>query len=369
MLGAASAAGLGGLAFPVFANTPQVIKFGQSASLTGGQAEYGKNVRDGILAAFAAASRADNGNGPRFELLTMDDGGVKDRCAKNVVTLIDSGVSAVVGLTSGAGAEACMQVVQESQVPLIGTASGNMGIRQAKTQPVFNVRAGYDLEYRRMVNYAKDFGMSRLGVVYLKDTSKANMDALTQSLAQLSVAPKESIGVDRNDKSFDTVADALLAAKLDCVLFATNSAPAAAIIDRMMASRYAGLFYASSFGGQSLLDTLIERKQSCIMSAVVPRPSASRVSVVSRCAQDLAAIGAESKMGITTLEGYIAGRTAVEAVRSAMGRGGLGKGRFKESLAGLRADLGGYKIDFAGTMQGSQYVDLIAIDRFGRLVG
>lgn len=354
---------------PVRANNQQVIKFGQSASLTGGQAEYGKNVRDGILAAFAAASRADNGNGPRFELLTMDDGGVKDRCAKNVGTLIESGVSAVVGLTSGAGAEACLQLVQESQIPLVGTASGNMGIRQTKSQPVFNVRAGYDLEYRRMVSYAKDFGMSRVGVVYLKDTSKANMEALTQSLSHLSVAPKEMIGVDRNDKSFDAVADALLAAKLDCVMFATNSAPAASVINRMTLSRYSGLFYASSFGGQSLLDTLTERKQSCIMSAVVPRPSASRVNVVNRCAQDLAAIGAESKMGITTLEGYIAGRTAVEAVRSAMARGGMGKGRLKEALAGLRTDLGGYKLDFGGTMQGSQYVDLIAIDRFGRLVG
>lgn len=369
VLGAASAAWLGGLSLPVRAASQQVIKFGQSASLTGGQAEYGKNVRDGILAAFAAASRADNGAGPRFELLTMDDGGVKDRCAQNVSTLIDSGVSAVVGLTSGAGAEACLHMVQDSQVPLVGTASGNMGIRQGKTQPVYNVRAGYDLEYRRMVSYAKDFGMSRVGVVYLKDTSKANMDALNQSLAQLSVAPKEAIAVDRNDKSFDNVADALLAAKLDCVMFATNAAPAAAIIDRMMGSRYSGLFYASSFGGQTLLDTLTARKQSCIMSAVVPRPSSARVNVVNRCAQDLAAIGAESKMGITTLEGYIAGRTAVEAVRAAMNRGGMGKGRLKESLAGLRTDLGGYKIDFAGTMQGSQYVDLIAIDRFGRLVG
>ncbi len=370
MLGA-SAAWLGaGVSLPVRAATQPVIKFGQSASLTGGQSEYGKNVRDGILAAFAAASRADNGNGPRFELLTMDDGGVKDRCAKNVGTLIDSGVTAVIGLTSGAGAEACMSMVQEAQVPLVGTASGNMGIRQGKVQPVYNVRAGYDLEYRRMVSYAKDFGMSRVGVVYLKDTSRANMDALNQALGQFAVAPKETIAIDRNDKNFDAVADALLAAKLDCVMFATNSTPAAAIIDRMRGERYPGLFYASSFGGQSLLDTLIERKQSCIMSAVVPRPSAVRVNVVNRCAQDLLAIGAESKMGITSLEGYIAGRTAVEAVRSAMNRGGaLNRVKLKEALAGLRTDLGGYKIDFGGTQQGSQYVDLIAIDRFGRLVG
>ena len=36
-----------------------VIKFGQSASLSGGQAEYGEDVRDGILAAFNAANKGD----------------------------------------------------------------------------------------------------------------------------------------------------------------------------------------------------------------------------------------------------------------------------------------------------------------------
>lgn len=41
----------------------------------------------------------------------------------------------------------------------------------------------------------------------------------------------------------------------------------------------------------------------------------------------------------------------------------------KESLAGLRADLGGYKVDFAGGAHGSRYVDLIALDRYGRMVG
>ena len=41
----------------------------------------------------------------------------------------------------------------------------------------------------------------------------------------------------------------------------------------------------------------------------------------------------------------------------------------REALAALRADVGGYKVEFAGGMQGSRYVDLIAIDRYGRMVG
>ena len=87
---------------PVFAQS-QVVRFGQSASLTGGQATYGKDVRDGIQAAFNAANRSD-ARGPRLELVTLDDGGDKQRCQANAAKLIEDGVTALVGLTSGAGA-------------------------------------------------------------------------------------------------------------------------------------------------------------------------------------------------------------------------------------------------------------------------
>jgi hypothetical protein len=106
------------------------------------------------------------------------------------------------------------------------------------------------------------------------------------------------------------------------------------------------------------------------MSMVVPRPNAMGVNVVSRCQQDLAAHVPGAKMGMTTLEGYIAGRIAVEATRSVLKAGPVSRAKLREALAGLRADVGGYKVDFAaGSTQGSRYVDLIAIDRYGRLVG
>ncbi len=153
---------------PVFAQS-QVVRFGQSASLSGGQAEYGKDVRDGIVAAFNAANKADS-KGPKFELVTLDDGGDKERCKANVKKLIDSGVTALLGLTSGAAAEVCMPIVEEQKIVMLGTASGNMGIRSDKSSMAFHVRSGYDEEYRRMVTYVKAFNMQRVGYVFLKDT-------------------------------------------------------------------------------------------------------------------------------------------------------------------------------------------------------
>jgi len=78
----------------------------------------------------------------------------------------------------------------------------------------------------------------------------------------------------------------------------------------------------------------------------------------------------DARMGLTTLEGYIAGRTAVEAARNVMKAGAVvSRSRLREALGGLHLDLGGYKLDFSSGPQGSRYVDLLVTDRYGRLMG
>ena len=346
---------------------PTVVQFGQSASLTGGQAKYGKDVRDGIAAAFAAASRGDKGL--RFELVTLDDGGERERCVNNVKTLIASGASGLVGLTSGAAAEACLPIIEQAKMPLIGTATGNMGIRSDKLTMAYHVRAGYDAEYRRMVSYLQDYKMQRVGYVYLKDTSPANQTAMTAALDAVGIKLTVTAPLDRNTKSFDADADKLLAAKLDCVLFTTNAAPIVGIVDRMTAGGYRGFYFSSSFAGQALIDAMAAKGQTIVMSQVVPRPKAVQFGVVKRYQDDLTALGGDARVGFTSLEGYIAGRVAVEAARAALKAGSVSRAGLKEALSNLRIDLGGYPVNFTAGPQGSRFVDVVAIDRAGRVIG
>ncbi len=350
-------------------SSPHVVRFGQSAALTGIQAVYGRDVQNGIAAAFAAANANEASTGLRFDLQTLDDGGVRVKCMANALQLNDSGVSALIGFTNGVAAEACIPMLEDTQLAMLGTASGNMGLRGQGTKSVFNVRAGYDAEFTRIVNYLRDVGMQRVALVRLSDTSQANRDAMNAALAAAGIAPRASVNIDRHATDLTAVSAQLLAAKPDCVLFVANSGPVATIISQMTQAKYPGLFYASSYAGQDLLDTLTERHQSCVMSVVVPRPSAMGVNVVASCGRDLALLKNGAKVGITTLEGYIAGRTAIEAAMLASRSGNVTRGRMKEALAALRSDLGGYKVEFSGTTQGSHYVDLITLDRYGRVMG
>lgn len=346
------------------------VKFGQSASLTGGQAHYGTAVRDGIAAAFQAANKSDRSRGARFELVTLDDGGDREKCKANVQTLIDNGVVGLVGLTSGAAAEACIPLVEAAQIPMLGTATGNMGLRAAGVRYAFHVRAGYDDEYRKLLRYIKDYAMRRIGYVYLKDTSAANKDAMTAALKAEALEMTVSVGIDRNAKSFDEEAKQLVAAKLDCVLFTTNAAPILPIIDRMLSAKYLGLFFSSSFAGQGLIDATLGTDRFIVMTQVVPRPTADAFPVVKAYQRDLAALGANTKIGFTSLEGYIAGRVAIDATRAALAGGAVSRPRLVEALSHARFDLGGYVVNFeAGSRTGSRFVDVVAFGKSGRLVG
>jgi branched-chain amino acid transport system substrate-binding protein len=350
-------------------SSPRVIRFGQSAALTGFQSVYGRDVQNGIAGAFAAANANEAATGVRFELMTLDDGGVRVKCMANALQLIDSGVTALIGFTNGVAAEACVPMLEDTQLAMLGTASGNMGLRGQTTKSVFHVRAGYDAEFGRIVNYLRDAGMQRVAIVRLSDTAQANRDAMNAALAAAAITPRVCIDIDRHAADYNSVTNELLAAKPDCVLFVANAAPVASIIAQMDRAKYPGLYYASSYAGQDLIDTLAARRQSCVMSVVVPRPSAMGVNVVAHCGRDLALLKNDARVGITTLEGYIAGRTAIDAAMLAARSGTLSRGRVKDALVGLRSDLGGYKVEFAGTTQGSRYVDLITLDKYGRVMG
>ena len=365
--GAAGCATLPSLGFAA----GKAVRIGQSASLTGTQTQYGKDVNLGLSAALAAANKAEGSTGLNFELLALDDGGVKERVVSNAKSLIDVGAAALVGFTSGIGAQDCLSLMQENQIAMIGTASGNMGIRGSGQPGTAHVRAGYDVEYRQMINYLKTFGFNKVGYVYLQDTSKINLATMTAVMDSAGIKSPIAIGVDRNAKDLEGAAKQLLAAKLDCVVFTTNATPVLALMRMMNDGGFPGMFFATSLAGQDLINGVQSVGRSVVMSLVVPRPTALGIGVVSQCTRDVAAVNASAKMGVTVLEGYIAGRVAIEAARQAAQRGGdPSRQRIRDSLANLKVDLGGYRVAYeSGSSQGSQYVDLVVVDRFGRIAG
>jgi branched-chain amino acid transport system substrate-binding protein len=355
----------------VQATVPSLVKFGMSASLTGGQAAYGTDVRDGVMAAFAAANKQAGSKGVQFELVALDDGGHREKSEANVKTLIDADVSALIGLTSGAAAEAVLPLLEKNQIVLLGAATGSMAVRNSAVTTAFHSRAGYDSEYRGMIKYVKGLNMKRIGYVNLKDISAANQAAMNAALDEVGLKLSLVVSVDRHGKEFDAEIARLLGAKLDCIMFTTNGGPAEAIMTGMSNAKYMGTYFSSSFAGQNLINNMGKKGISFIMSQVVPRPQSRSLAVVKRYREDMAAFTSSPNLGYTSLEGYIAGRVAIEGVRAAVKSGAtvIDRAAFKSALSELSVDLGGYPVRFAGgSHQGSKFVDVVALNRYGKVI-
>src|SRR4051794_17762199 len=129
------------------ATQPTPIKVGISAGLSGGQAQYSRDVTRGIEACFTALNKQGGIGGRSLQLVAEDDGGKRDQVVANTKKLIEQHkVAALIGYTSGAGVEASLSYLDSQSVPLIGPVTGNMGIRAQHHKNLFHTRAGYGEE-------------------------------------------------------------------------------------------------------------------------------------------------------------------------------------------------------------------------------
>jgi branched-chain amino acid transport system substrate-binding protein len=105
------------------------------------------------------------------------------------------------------------------------------------------------------------------------------------------------------------------------------------------------------------------------ISQALPNPLSRSLPLMVEFRRDMAAMPeAQRNLSSFTLEGYVAARVLVEAVRAAGGSKATGKG-VKSALERLRLDLGGLTVNFRPyTHVGLDYVDIGVVDEAGRLI-
>ena len=344
------------------------ILVGQSAGFTGGQAQYSKDVRNGLEAYFRAVNHAGGIAGQPIRLVAEDDKGSKDQVLANTRKLIEADkVVALIGYTSGAGIEASLPILDQAGVPMLSPATGNAGIRQNFHKYLFHSRAGYADEMRKVVDTLALIGLQRFALVYLQDTTvnrKVMEDALVANKVQAVVA----VGLDRNSKNFDDAVATLVKADPQVVLFITNAAPLVQIVRGMKKRGYAGEFVSSSFAGTDFVSELKDDAHGVKVVQVLPPPSRITVRVAREFRGHLAELDPSAKPNYTSFEGYVAARVLVEGLRHA-GKS-LSREKLVVALEGINElDLGGYIISFSSkSHDGSRFVDIGVVGKNSALV-
>jgi branched-chain amino acid transport system substrate-binding protein len=360
------AAGLAAAAVALVAqaqNAPSVV-FGQSAPLTGANAELGNDIRNGALAYFKQVNDAGGVHGRKLELVSLDDANQVQRAEANTIELVEKRrVFALFGYASATLSRPALPVVEKHNVPFLAPFTGADPMR-VFNKNVYNMRASYADELGKIVDHYITLGSKRFSIVHYDDVvGKENLTAVERALKKHNMTPVSVAAFkDRAKPDIDSGVKSVAQGAPDVVILTTLYK---ATSDFVKAARTAALgaqMVSNSFPGASpLARELGKEGVGVAMSQVVPPPTQRSIPVVREYQDAIVKHIGKKEFSFTSLESYISAKVTVEALK----RAGQKPTResFMQALDNMKQfDAGGYSVSFSPTNHnGSSQVEVTVI--------
>ena len=340
---------------PAFAD----IVIGQSAPLTGANAELGNDIRNGALAYFKKVNDAGGLAQGRIKLVTLDDRNLTQLSEQNTKKLVEEqDVVALFGYASSTLSIPAMPTVKEYKVPFFAPFTGADTIRK-QNEYVYTIRSSYADEIDKIVNFWGSLGNTRVTVLHYDDkVGNENFQTVAEALKKFGGTPA-SVAIRRNADVPAAAVKQVIDSKPNVLLITTLYAPAAQLIKQLKASGNQYMVSSLSFAGASQLAHALGNDASGVSVAIdVPAPRSQMVPVVKECGDAWAAAGQQQPMSVTALESCIAAKVLVEGMKHS-GRE-LTRASLHKSLDALgRYDAGGYIVNFKPNFRhGGSYVGI-----------
>ena len=340
---------------------------GQSAPLTGGNAQFGKDIRDGAQAYFAMLNAKGGVHGRPIELVTLDDKNDRKQAGANAKTLLQNqNLLALFGFASATLSLDAMPQAEARGVAFFAPFSGANPVR-VKNPVLFTVRASYGEEMEKILDFWVSLGLKRVSVVHYEDeVGKQNFGVVAEYLKKINLTP-QAVPLKRNASVGKAEADLLMAQTPEFVISTVLSGAAAQMQKELMqVGRIVPTSSLSFVGADQFIKAAGTDGAGVSITQVVPNPTSS-IPVVRECAKALEAAGSTAPMNSTQLEACMAAKVLAEGIRRA--KKPVNNESVLDALTHLgRYDLGGHTITFsAGAQHGSKFVDLAMVTRDGRL--
>ena len=349
------------------------ILFGQVAALNGPAQALGQGMREGILAAFEEANRAGGINGRKFELKSIDDSYEPEKTIEATNKAIkEDKVFALVGAVGTPTSRAGQPIATAAKVPFIGPFTGAEFLRNPFNRYVVNIRASYFQETEAWVEHlTNDLGVTRIAILYQDDAfGLSGLAGVKKAMEKRNLSLVAEGTFKRNTTAIKSALLEIMKGQPQAVVTVGPYKPIAAFIKLARQLKVDATFVAISFvGSDSLAQELGSEGAGVVVSQVVPFPGDKSLPVVASYHSALAAVNEKSKPGFVSLEGYLAGRLVVEAIRRIPGE--PTRDAFLDAIEREPFDLGGMKLTFSATQnQGSNqvYFTVLQSDGFFRPV-
>jgi branched-chain amino acid transport system substrate-binding protein len=346
----------------------QDIIVGQSAPLTGANAELGNDIRNGALAYFRKINDAGGLPQGKLQLRTLDDRNETRLSGENTQKLLsDPDVVALFGYASSTLSIPAMPAVVENKVPFFAPFTGADTIRKQNNY-VYTVRATYADEIVKIINFWGNLGNTRVTVLHYDDpVGKQNFETVATVLKKFDRTPV-SVAIKRNADITDQNFRDVVASHPQVMVVTTLYAPAAQMIRKLKAANRATMVTSLSFAGASQLAKALGPDATGVSVAItVPPPRAKTIPVVKECDEAWTNAGYKEAMSVTALESCIAAKVLVEGMK----RSGkeVTRGSLHRALSALgRYDAGGYVVDFKPNFRhGGSYVGMALLKPNGEV--
>ena len=342
------------------------IIFGQSAPLSGANAELGNDIRNGALAYFRKVNEAGGIHGRRLELVTLDDANQVPRSEANTKKLVEeTGVFALMGYASATLSRPALPTVEKHRVPFLAPFTGADPMRVFHRY-VYNMRASYADELEKIVEHFAPLGVKRFAIVYYDDVvGRENFSAVDRALkARGLTAVSVAAFKDRAKPDIEAAVKEIAKGSPDVIILTTLYKASADFVKLARRSGVSAQIASNSFPGASpLAKELGGEGAGVIVATVVPPPTKRSLPIVQEYQAAIEKQIGKKEWSFTSLESFIAAKVVVEALKRAGPR--PTREAFMQALDGMRSfDVGGYVIAFApDNHNGSSYVELTVIGR------
>jgi ABC-type branched-subunit amino acid transport system substrate-binding protein len=341
------------------------IVLGQSLVLTGPGSALAVPFHQGAKLYFDRINAAGGVGGRKIELVTLDDHGDKATTVTNTKKLLDQGVLSLFGYYGSPQVTAAYQLIKDSDVVLFAPMAAADEFRGALYANIYSLRPGYSEEAAAITKHAETLGARKLAILYGTDgESLAALDAAERTMGGLgaNLVAKQQVSAGNLAGSVDKT----LAGKPESVLVLGDASSAAGAVRDLRAKGFRGPIYGFSNTGESLLaQELGSAGAGVVVVRVVPKSDSARIAVVRDLIADAQAANI-GKPNVYMLEGYLAARVYVEALRRVPRD--LNRARLRKAIEGLDdVNVGGFRVHFADGRVASKLVELSLIDSQGKV--
>lgn len=350
--------------------TPSEIRLGGSAVLSGPLGPQTTAYGVGSRLYFDAVNAAGGVHGRKITYSTLDDGFDVKRAVSNTRKLIEEdGVFMIYNNTGTAQTAAILPLLEENRTIAFGPVTGASVFRDKFNPYLFNVRASYANEARRIVSQLRQIGISRVAVFYQDDGfGKTLLGELKQAAAIEKINFVAEAKVNPNQPDFQAAAVAIERAQPQAVILGTAGTTFTSYVKAVRQTSIRPVFYGFSVASLDVINReLKEQARGIILAQIMPSLRNSTIPVVAEYRKLLQAKSADAVPSASEFEGFVHAKLLVEGFRKA--------GRNLSTETFIKAMENAGEISFGRFVakyspqshNGSSYVELAIIDNAGQL--